>query len=283
MKRKELIIKLMKEGLTEKTLVNMNDKQLKMLAERFLSEQYTTTSAVSSTTPSTANSPSILNIPKTDQTNIIAAKQQKKTFATYEGEMKENDALLGAEKKDYTDKEKAIKAANAKIRVAIKDGKEYGDYTRLIKKLNDGKLPESTQKIIDGKKSEVNERHGGKSPTGVKYPHHGLNKPGKTKTDKDKDLKEWVNKVVEKNIHPFTSKKDIMGLIEAKLNEQEVAEPETETLPEFLTYDAIKGAAEPMTKPAPVKEPGTKPTTRPTPKTPYRPGPGINPAPKAVK
>ncbi len=28
MKRKELIIKLMKEGLTEKTLVNMNDKQL---------------------------------------------------------------------------------------------------------------------------------------------------------------------------------------------------------------------------------------------------------------
>jgi hypothetical protein len=36
MKRKDLIKKLVKEGLTEKTLVNMSDKQLKMLAERLI-------------------------------------------------------------------------------------------------------------------------------------------------------------------------------------------------------------------------------------------------------
>lgn len=37
----------------------------------------------------------------------------------------------------------------------------------------------------------------------------------------------------------------------------------------------------PRTAPNPVKEPGTRTKERPTPKTPYQPGPGINPNPKA--
>ena len=36
MKRKDIISKLMTEGFSEKTLVNLNDKQLKVLAERIL-------------------------------------------------------------------------------------------------------------------------------------------------------------------------------------------------------------------------------------------------------
>lgn len=99
-------------------------------------------------------------------------------------------------------------------------------------------------------------------------------------------LNEWVNDMVGSVVHPFTSKGEILSLIKQKINEQEVAEPpvETETLPDFLTYDEITGA-----QPAPA-EPTTKPTTRPgqpdqkpRPRTPYQPGPGINPRPKAEK
>jgi hypothetical protein len=99
-------------------------------------------------------------------------------------------------------------------------------------------------------------------------------------------LNEWVDEVVGNSVHPFTSKSEILSLIQEKLNEQEIAEPEveTETLPEWLTYNAIKAA-----EPAPA-EPTTKPTTRPgkpdqkpRPRTPYQPGPGINPRPKAEK
>jgi len=242
MKRKDMIKRLMKEGLTEKTLVIMNDNQLKMLSERIFSEQYASTT-IAATTP-LANSPSILNIPKTDQSTINTAKQQKKTFATYEGEVKE-DAKLGAEKKDYSEKEMSIKRSNAKIRSAIKDGKEYGDYTRLIKKLNDGKLPESTQKIIDAKK-----------------------------------LNEWVNKAVEKNVHPFTSKGEIMELIKTKLTEQSLPWEDDDV----DVMNAGQGAPMPKeTEVEPDVIPG-RPRTDPgvDPDDPFRdPHPGIDPGPKA--
>ena len=275
MKRKDIIAKLMKEGLTEKTLVIMSDKQLGMLAERLLSEQYTTTTIP--TSPNAAgNKVMIPDKQPTTKAQVDAAKGQKKTIELYTGEMGEEkkpkwedvfkkkpkgkkdlevkeDMKLGAEKKEYSDKDKAIAASNLKIKAAIKDGKDYGDYTRLIKKLNDGKLPESTQKIIDGKK----------------------------------DINEWVDKVVGKHIHPFTSKGEIMELIDVKLNEQQVTTPGTLSpniespsgdLPEWLTYDEIK-EAQPATKP--ITKPTTKPGTKPRPKTPYQPGPGINPNPKA--
>jgi hypothetical protein len=57
-------------------------------------------------------------------------------------------------------------------------------------------------------------------------------------------------------------------------------------IPEFMSYDAIV-SAEPKTapsKPAPSTKPGTKPTPtrREDPrKTPFQPGPGENPKPKA--
>jgi len=286
MNRKEIITKLMKEGLTEKTLVNMNDKQLGMLADRLLSEQYVS----ASTTSAYGNVGNKVFIPKNSPTarqDIDLAKKQRKTIETYEDELKE-DQLLGAEKKEYSDKEKAIKAANMKIKAAIKDGKDYGDYTRLIKKLNNGKLPASTQKIIDGKKSEVNERHGGKSPTGVKYPYHGPNKPSKPKTDKGKDLKEWVDKIVQKNVRPFTSKGEIMGLINIKLTEQ--TKPWEDDDSDVDVMDAGQGS--PQHAPIP-KETEVEPDVIPArpetvpgvdPDDPFRdPHPGIDPGPKAKK
>jgi hypothetical protein len=197
-------------------------------------------------------------------------------------EVKEDQ--LGSEPRKSSEKENVIKRSNAKIRQAIKDGKGYEDYTRAIKHVNGGKLPVSTETIIGGKNKDLNERSrpGGKN-SGVRGGSMGWGKG--TKNGKDKNLKEWVSGIVEKNYHPFTSKNEIMELIQKKLTEQtdvEIMEPETSTLPESLKFDSIKGAGEAQPTTKPTTKPGTKPTTRPTPKTPFQPGIGPKHNPKAI-
>jgi hypothetical protein len=110
-----------------------------------------------------------------------------------------------------------------------------------------------------------------------------------------KEIKNWVKGLVEnKEFHSFTSKNEIMELIQTKLNESDTMiqhGPKVKKghngVPEFMTYDAITDA-EPKTAPS-KPAPQTKPGTRPTPtrredprKTPFKqPGPGTNPKPKA--
>jgi hypothetical protein len=65
MKRPELVKKLMNEGLSEKLLSNLTDKQLNDLSERVLSEE-------------------TLNIPKDDKQSIEQAKKGSQAFVTYE-------------------------------------------------------------------------------------------------------------------------------------------------------------------------------------------------------
>ena len=109
-----------------------------------------------------------------------------------------------------------------------------------------------------------------------------------------KEVKNWVKGLVEnKEFHSFTSKNEIMELIQTKLTESNTMiqhGPKVKKghngIPEFMSYDAIVDA-EPKTapsKPAPQTKPGTKPTPtrREDPrKTPFQPGPGENPKPKA--
>jgi len=110
-----------------------------------------------------------------------------------------------------------------------------------------------------------------------------------------KEVKNWVKGLVEnKEFHSFTSKNEIMELIQSKLNESETMThqfgPKVKKghngIPEFMSYDAIV-SAEPKTAPS-KPAPSTKPGTRPTPtrredprKTPFQPGPGPNTKPKA--
>ena len=116
-----------------------------------------------------------------------------------------------------------------------------------------------------------------------------------THLDENRTIKNWVKNLVEnKEFHSFTSKNEIMELIQTKLNESETMTHEFgpkvkkghNGIPEFMSYDAIV-SAEPKTapsKPAPSTKPGTKPTPtrREDPrKTPFQPGPGPNPKPKA--
>ena len=111
-----------------------------------------------------------------------------------------------------------------------------------------------------------------------------------------KEIKNWVKGLVEnKEFHSFTSKNEIMELIQTKLTESDTMThqfgPKVKKghngIPEFMSYDAIVDA-EPKTAPS-KPAPQTKPGTRPTPtrredprKTPFKqPGPGTNPKPKA--
>ena len=105
------------------------------------------------------------------------------------------------------------------------------------------------------------------------------------------ETKKWINKLAEEKFHSFTSKNEIMELIQSKLTESEVMEPQHGSkvkkghngVPEFMSYDVITNDGDTKTAPSkPTTKPGTKPGTTPSkPKTPYQPGPGPKHKPKA--
>lgn len=284
MKRKDIITALIKEGFSDKTLANLSDKQLGTLSGRILGEQYN---------PNDINT---VHIPKTDVNAITQAKQQKKQFVAYEGEMTE-DKDEEKKKGDKKEKEDVIKKLKYKIE-HTDDKDKVKSYKELLKRMEDGDVKTSGKEIDEGEekpkfksKTEWLKSKGiikdddkkEETKESIAPASQPVSKPGEPGID----LTEWVNGVVEKRIHPFTSKNDIMRMITQKLDEQEVMEPETTVkIPDWLSYDSIKNAE--VAEPA---EPAIKPRTKPgepnikpnRPATPYQPGPGINPAPKAEK
>jgi hypothetical protein len=116
----------------------------------------------------------------------------------------------------------------------------------------------------------------------------------KTKNVKGKkentEITEWVLSLAESKFTKFTSKKDIMGIINEKVMETSKPMPRKAKIghngvPEFMTYDSIVGN-NPSTAPSPSQPevlPDAPPREKPNkPKTPYQPGPGTNPKPKAL-
>jgi type IV secretory pathway VirB10-like protein len=110
----------------------------------------------------------------------------------------------------------------------------------------------------------------------------------KKEVKKPSEVKEWVKSLAEENFHNFTSKNEIMELINIKLNESEIQHgPNVKkghnNVPEFMSYEAItaSGPAVAPTKPSPTTKPGTKPG-KPKPQTPYQPGIGPKHKPKAL-
>jgi len=203
MKRDVIVGQLIKEGFSEKTLVNFSDKQISDLHERI----------------------------------VVDADKLK------------------------TDPKLQALANDPNTEVEVKE--ELKGNQKKLDKNHNGKIDGQDFKILKGQKKEVSK-------------------------DKKSNVKEWVESLAENNFHSFTSKNEIMELIQSKLNESEVMEPQHGAnvkkghngIPEFMTYDAIVGNG---TKTAPAKpkvEPGTKPAK---PKTPFQPGPGPNPKPKALK
>jgi hypothetical protein len=116
----------------------------------------------------------------------------------------------------------------------------------------------------------------------------------KTKNIKGKkektEISEWVLSLAESKFTKFTSKKDIMSIINEKVMETSNPMPGKAKIghngvPEFMTYDSIVGN-QPSTAPSPNQPevlPDAPPREKPNkPKTPYQPGPGTNPKPKAL-
>jgi hypothetical protein len=116
----------------------------------------------------------------------------------------------------------------------------------------------------------------------------------KTKNVKGKkentEIKEWVLSLAESKFTKFTSKKDIMSIINEKVMTTSNPMPGKAKIghngvPEFMTYDSIVGN-QPSTAPSPNQPevlPDAPPREKPNkPKTPYQPGPGTNPKPKAL-
>ena len=110
----------------------------------------------------------------------------------------------------------------------------------------------------------------------------------KTKNIKGKkentELSEWVLSLAESKFTKFTSKKDIMSIINEK-----VMETSNPIVPEFMTYDSIISSStkekekeretETPVRERPVRE---KPTEKPKTDDPFSPKPGPNHAPKAL-
>ena len=112
-------------------------------------------------------------------------------------------------------------------------------------------------------------------------------KDKKHKENKSQEIEEWVLDLAESKYSHFTSKKDIMGVINEKVGETFQPMPKSKArkghngVPEFMSYDAIVSS-----QPAPSKPDVDTPTKPKTPEKPtidpYAPGEGTDPKPKAL-
>ena len=243
-----------------------------------------------------------VKVPKSSGTSVFGASpkksssSKKKTTPTkkkeedgneQEGDMDESlhGILLGAIKDKLT-KELGRDPENHEI------DKAHGDFIDTLKKEDEPKEEkekdveegdyhnERSEKALEKSKEEFPQLKN------IKKCEECGKVESKCKCTKEdvKEVKNWVNNLIEnKKFHSFTSKNEIMELIQTKINESETMTQHGSNvkkghngIPEFMSYDSIKSAG-PATKPT------TKPTTKPgtKPKTPYSPGPKPNPKPKA--
>lgn len=222
MKRKEIINSLVKEGFTEKTLCNFTDKQLLKLSERVIGEAVIKQVKVYS----------MKNPKDAEEINTIVNDPKKVADMSKQGHIQVT-----------TEEKPSAGLSKEKKSEIVKKAKKGGDI---------GKKGKGFEKIV--KKAKEG---GAKDPEAV-----AAAAMWKNIKREGKEIKEWVKSLAEENFHSFTSKNEIMELIQVKLNENKPAPSEP--------------------KPgAPVRE---KPTTKPSkPKRENPFEPKHTPKPKAIK
>ena len=235
MKRQDIISKLINEGFTQKTLVNLTDKQLHILAERILSEQTTPTYGT------TSQPQGLMNVSRYDQKTQAQLKQQRKPFVTYEGEMREQEKLGEEKKKEPTEKELTLKKIFHRMDSKMKKDESIKSEFELLQRMKED-IPEKYKKYCEKKISkkfsiDVNEQKN------------------------NNEIKNWVNKLIEDKF--VTSKNEIVELVQNKLNEQWVEEPVPATKPEIYPvvepdYDEDDDDIDPFRDPHPNVDPGPK-------------------------
>lgn len=270
MNRKLIIEKLLMEGFTENTLSRLDDKGIFALAKTVLKEED-------------------VMISKKDpqfQQKVAAAKKGNKTIETYESNV---CPVCGM--KDCKCKDKKHGDVNEKWEgdVKVKKTGEHADKSvaELKKELNS--LKEKSKKYQDeGKKvpKKIVDQE-----AELKFAIRAKQGWKKKIEENVSEVEEWVLNLAESKYSEFTSKKDIMNIISEKMETFQPmpgkAKKGHNGVPEFMTYDSIKDSGT-ETKPSPSPNqpdviPDAPPTEKPSkPKTPYQPGPGTNPKPKAL-
>lgn len=168
MRRDIIVEKLIAEGLSEKTLVKLNDKQLNELAERMLGEAITTTMAAIQKSPS-----------------LQAAAKDKNQTLNVVGEDDVTEELKGNQKN--------------------------------IDKNHNGKIDAEDFKILKGKKKEKKGDDVKKTAPKKKVATAAM---WKSVQKEGISTKIWVENITENELyHNFTSKNEIIELIQNKLNE----------------------------------------------------------------
>jgi hypothetical protein len=213
----------------------------------------------------------------TFKSDVDTAKKENKTIETYEQEKKKSKK---EEVKEDGWDSRSVSKQFKKINTSKKRNVPKGDNVSFT---DDDKVTDDFYKKLN--KSTYNSKTKTLEPT-----------------ESVKEVKEWVENVVENNYHPFTSKNEIMDLIKTKLNEvssQVSHGPNVKKghndIPEFMTYDSIKKSKSmnspkpsPSTKPGPGVAPSpvrtpSKPSIRPKPDNPFSPKPGEKSKPKAIR
>lgn len=231
MKRNEIITKLISEGFSERTLVNMNDKQLSLLSERIV----TTTKALKT-------NPDLQVMAKSQDPNVPPIEVKETTLKGLSKPKKmepKEEALPGLTIKGTTSPEKQTK-----------------------EKVED--------KETENSESNDNDTESKETPTGKKLSKREafIEKMKNLKKNK-KEINEWLGSLIENDYHCTTTKNEIMELIQTKLMEQHeapVKEPATKpgkTVPEV---EPGKGNPDRKSYPNPFKRPGKDPNPNPAPK-----------------
>lgn len=309
MKREQIVNSLLKEGFSDKTLVKFNDKQLVHLYERIIGEATTKQVRVLSmnNADDAAEVNNLVNNPK-----AVADMKAKGHVEVTKEEKNKHSKDLSNKKKDvkemirfYDDDGEEIKDKKGKLTPVSSNDKDFDEKVKSKKKTDkkSDELDESitgilisaaikklTEKLGREPKHEEIEKELDKMSKQFKKE----NKPKKDSKELKKEsieIKNWIRNLSENNFHSFTSKGEIMELIQSKTSDVEVGSNVKKGhngIPEFMTYDSIVSAAEPKEKPSPTKTPTKDPGTKQPPKkdprkTPFQPGPGQNPKPKALK
>jgi hypothetical protein len=246
MKRNQIVGLLIKEGFSQSTLVVMSDKQLEMLSERILGEQI---KAIPGKTAYKIDGEGDLgSLPPASKGYSVSIDPVDKKPVAQPMESEVKEGLKGGQKKLDKNHNGKIDAQDFKILKGQKKKKEVKEELKgnqkNIDKNKNGKIDGEDFEILKGKK---------------------LDKKKLEDIDK-KEIKEWVDSLVENDYHSLTTKDEIMELIKIKLHEQpDVMEPDIDVEPDIDIDPDIDAPPSPDKDPFidPWQNPGEGPDPRP--------------------
>jgi hypothetical protein len=229
MTRSDMVKRLVKEGLTTKTLVNFNDRQLKDLCERMLGE-----AAIPLPAKQSWRIDGIGDLPGSPKGYTISQNPTDKTITAVkkESEMKEEKKKPTEKQLSALDKNKNKKIDKQDFELLRKGKKsEVKESEKWIQKAIDPSKKGSLKKALGVKKDEKipAEKLKSASKKGGKLGQRARLAMTLKKLKEHSETKNWVEKLVENNYHPVTTKNEIMEIIKIKLHEQPqpgIAEPE---------------------------------------------------------